>query len=270
MLKTMATDRRSELADFLRGRRTRTMPGAAGLPLGRRRRTPGLRREEVAQLAGLSVDWYTRLEQGRDVNPSRETLAAIARVLGLDDDERGHLFYLARPEDTLGPQPAGRQEKAEPAMARALEMTNAPALVLSARFDVLAWNAAACGLLVPFDAIPCARRNLLWLTFHHPELRARYADIALIEKEVVAGFRFVASVYVGDSHFDALITDMLDTSETFRTLWARHEVRSKTGGTKAFRIDGRTVLFDWYALASATCRKQQLVYYVPHLATARP
>ena len=256
----MTSDRRTELADFLRGRRTRATPLANGLPAGRRRRTPGLRREELAQLAGLSVDWYTRLEQGRDVNPSRETLQAIARVLQLDDDERGHLFYLARPETT--PTATGRQEKAEPAMVRALSITGTPALVMSPRFDILAWNDAACRLLVPFDDIPRARRNIVWLTFQHEPMRARYVDIALIEREVVASFRFSASSFIGDAHFDALITDMLETSETFRLHWARHEVRAKSAGTKAFRIQDKPVLLDWYSLASTTATKQLFIYYV--------
>jgi len=263
----MTTDRRSELADFLRGRRMRATPAAAGLtglPDGRKRRTPGLRREEVAQLAGLSVDWYARLEQGRDVNPSRETLLAIARVLGLDDDERGHLFYLARAEYALGtPQAAALQETAEPAMLSALESMSVPALVLSPRFDVLAWNAEACRLLVPFDELPQAQRNILWLTFRHSGMRALYMDIETIERETVSAFRLSASAYVGDPHFDALIADLLETSETFRTIWADHCVRGKNNGTKNFRIDGQAVLIDWYSLASTTGTKQRLAYYVP-------
>lgn len=261
----MTTDRRRELADFLRGRRTRAAPAAAGLLTGRRRRTPGLRREELAQLAGLSVDWYTRLEQGRDVNPSRETLQAIARVLQLDDDERGHLFYLARPEQSRDPRTAARQEKAEPAMLGALDAMTAPAMVMSPRFDVLAWNAAACRLIIPFGDVPHPHRNILWLGFRHAGFRARYADIAVIEKEIVAGFRFSASSFVGDPHFDSLIADLLETSETFRIIWARHEVRAKTGGTKVFYVDGARCAFDWHALASARATGQQLVYY-----TARP
>jgi len=263
----MTTDRRSELADFLRGRRTRATPAAAGLKAGPRRRTPGLRREELAQLAGLSVDWYTRLEQGRDVNPSRETLQAIARVLQLDDDERGHLFYLARPESPHDPSAAARArasyEKAEPAMIRALEAMAVPALVISPRFDLLAWNAAACRLLVPIGDLPRAHRNILWLTFRHPAWRARYADISLVERESVASFRFAASSFVGDPHFDSLIADLLETSEIFRAHWARHEVRAKTGGTKGFRTSGEPLALDWHTLASTTAAGQQLVYYVP-------
>ncbi|WP_394845876.1 helix-turn-helix transcriptional regulator [Pendulispora brunnea] len=258
----MATDRRSELADFLRGRRTRASPLANGLPAGRRRRTPGLRREELAQLAGLSVDWYTRLEQGRDVNPSRETLQAIARVLDLDDDERGHLFYLARPEQ-VAPQPAStRQEKAEPAMLHALSAMTAPAFVMSPRFDVLAWNAGACRVLIPFDAVPRERRNILWLTFHHAEMGERYVDVPTMQRDVVASFRLSASSFVGDPHFDALITELLETSEAFRMIWARHEVRAKTRGTKTFRTRGAPLVLQWFGLNSPTTTKQMLVYYV--------
>jgi transcriptional regulator with XRE-family HTH domain len=264
-----ARDRRSELADFLRGRRQRATPTAAALSNGKRRRTPGLRREELAQLAGLSADWYTRLEQGRDVNPSRETLEAIARVLQLDDDERGHLFYLARPEHAAAgarKPSASRQERADPAMARALEALNLPALVITPRYDVLAWNQATCGLLVDFGDVPPRRRNILWMTFRDARLRARYVDVAAIEREAVAGFRFNAGSFVGDPEFDALIADLLETSESFRVLWARHEVRAKTSGTKLFRdARGEPLLLDWHTLLSPTSSKQQLVYY-----TARP
>lgn len=259
------TDRRSELADFLRGRRQRATPTAAALSNAKRRRTPGLRREELAQLAGLSVDWYTRLEQGRDVNPSRETLDAIARVLQLDDDERGHLFYLARPEHAAAFARgivASRQERAEPAMARALEAMRLPALVISPRFDVLGWNQAARGLLVDFADVPVRKRNLLWMIFRDARLRARYVDVATIEKESVAGFRFNAGSFVGDPEFDALIADLLETSEAFRVLWARHEVRAKTSSSKLFRdARGEPLLLDWYTLASTTSSKQQLIYY---------
>jgi transcriptional regulator with XRE-family HTH domain len=265
----MVTDRRSELADFLRGRRQRTAPKASALSNGKRRRTPGLRREELALLAGLSVDWYTRLEQGRDVNPSRETLEAIARVLGLDDDERGHLFYLGRPEYAGNggrAASAARQERAEPAMARALEALRLPAMVLSPRFDVLAWNEAATGLLVDFAGVPARKRNLLWMIFRDAGYRARYADIGTIEREVVAGFRFNAGSFVGDPEFDALIAELFEASESFRLLWARHEVRAKTSGSKVFYdARGEPLVLDWFTLLSTTASKQQLVYY-----TARP
>lgn len=274
--RATVSDRHRELADFLRGRRTRAAPLEGGAFAGKRRRTPGLRREELAQLAGLSVDWYTRLEQGRDVNPSRETLEAIARVLKLDDDERGHLFYLARPDPLGGSARSGaaRQEKAEPAMARALEAMRAPAIVFSPRYDVLAWNRAACRLLVDFSLVPSRRRNILWMTFQHAGYRARYAEIGVIEREAVAGFRFSASSYVGDPEFDALIADLLETSETFRMIWARHEVRAKVSGLKAFRVDGRgdggaeagPLVLEWHTLASTTASRQQLVYYTARAA----
>ncbi|WP_437634609.1 helix-turn-helix transcriptional regulator [Sorangium sp. So ce854] len=268
------SDRRSELADFLRGRRMRAAPIAGGAFPGKRRRTPGLRREELAQLAGLSVDWYTRLEQGRDVNPSRETLEAIARVLKLDDDERGHLFYLARPEPAgAAARPAAQRERAEPALARAIEAMRVPACVYNARYDVLAWNAAACRLLVDFGDVPPRRRNLLWMTFRHAGYRARYADIGLIEREGVAAFRFSASSFVGDPEFDALIADLLESSEAFRTIWARHEVRAKVSGTKAFRVegggeagDGAPLVLEWHALASTTSSRQQLIYFTARAA----
>lgn len=260
--RAQTTDRRTELADFLRGRRARLDPKSTGFAPGPRRRTPGLRREELAHLAGLSVDWYTRLEQGRDINPSRETLEALARVLRLDDDERGHLFFLARPEPS--PRAAARQERPDPAMARALDALRTPALVISPRYDLLACNAAATRLLLPFDELPPRERNILWLTFCHQPLRDRYLDIATIEKEVVAGFRASATAFVGDPDFDALIGALLGASEGFRAIWARHEVRAKVSGTKAFRAGDKRLLLDWYTLCATTGSKQHLVYYVDH------
>lgn len=248
---------REELSDFLRSRRTRIAPQSVGLRITNRRRTAGLRREEVAQLAGLSADWYARLEQGREVNPSRETLESIARVFNLDDDERGHLFYLAKPEARATPT-----AKPEQAMLAALTEMKCPAFIMGPRFDILAMNAAAKKLLIPIDELPVEERNMLWLTFESKALRARYSDIAKIERESIANFRFSASSFVGDPSFDDLIGRLLTKNERFRELWARHEVRAKTGGVKSLNAPGPTD-FAWFTMASTTGTHQQLVFYVP-------
>lgn len=256
---TLVVDRHRELADFLRTRRARLAPRDVGLPAGTRRRTPGLRREELAQLAGLSVDWYTRLEQGRDVTPSRETLEAIAIVLKLDEVERGHLFFLARPEG----RPRVHSEVAEPALVAAIEAMKLPALVLSPRFDVLAWNHGLSRLMLDLSLLPAEARNIVRLTFLEPRYRARYRDIDTIERLTVAAFRANAATFVGHPDFDALAAELLAASPSFARHWARHDVQPKVGGTKVFRSPDGDIALDWHALKAASGSLQEVVFYVP-------
>src|SRR5213592_606582 len=168
--------RRSELADFLRDRRARVSPESVGLLDNGRRRTPGLRREEVAQLAGVGLSWYTWLEQGRDIKPSAQVLDALARVLRLDTAERAHLFHLARVELPL---PAGDYPRyAPPDLAHFVErVTPYPAYLLGPRTDVLAWNATATGMLGEPTRAPDGRKNLLWWLFtaDEPQTEQRQA-----------------------------------------------------------------------------------------------
>lgn len=154
---------RADLADFLRSRRARVRPTDVGLPPGTRRRTPGLRREEVARLAGISVDYYTRLEQARGPRPSRQVLAALARALRLADDERSHLFHLV--DEVPGP-PAGPSPEVPDAILHLLDqLDHVPAFVIDVKYDVLAWNAMAAALLGDFARFPRAERNLVWQLF---------------------------------------------------------------------------------------------------------
>src|SRR5690606_11582000 len=158
-----AVERRRELGAFLRSRRERRRPEAVGLPVGDRRRTPGLRREEVAMLAGMSVTWYTWLEQGRNVQPSRQVLGSLADVLGLDDVETAHLFRLAgEVPPRVGPASAAVADH-EQAMLDRLDPN--PALLLDRRLDVVAWNRGAVVLYGDLASLDADRRNILWLTF---------------------------------------------------------------------------------------------------------
>jgi transcriptional regulator with XRE-family HTH domain len=247
----MFVDHRRELADFLRGRRARLAPSSPG----RRRRTPGLRREEIAALAGLSVDWYTRLEQGRDVNPSSETLDALARVFGLDQHEREHLYSLARATAARAPT-----KLLDDSMRGALESMPNPALVLNPRFDVLGKNDAAdrlfggaCGCSVGF--------NMLRATFLDPIVRGHYVDIEAIERDTVAGFRHSSAPYVGDPGFDELVRDLIAVSPRFAELWAHHDVRPKVGGQKRVRSSHGEILLSWHTLLSPEGSGQKLIFY---------
>src|SRR5690348_7523742 len=153
---------RPQLAEFLRSRRERLRPEDVGLPAGLRRRTPGLRREEVASLATMSTDYYTRLEQGRGPRPSRPVLTGLARALRLSDDERDHLFRLAGEQP--GPPP-GPPADVRSGVLRMLARLDVPGLVLDAKYDVLAWNPLAAALIADFSALPPRERNLLRLRF---------------------------------------------------------------------------------------------------------
>src|SRR4051794_9201609 len=170
-----ATARRDELASFLRNRRERITPLDVGLPVVGRRRTPGLRREEVAQLAGVGVTWYTWLEQGRDIHPSPEVLEAIARTLQLDRTERQHLLTLAGAPFDPASGPACYA--ASPTVRSLLDQLEPfPAVVQNSRYDLLAYNGAYGHLVVDLDELPPEDRNSLWLLATHPAYRAALPD----------------------------------------------------------------------------------------------
>ncbi|HEU5470406.1 MAG TPA: helix-turn-helix transcriptional regulator [Actinophytocola sp.] len=214
---------RNGLADFLRSRRERLRPADIGLAAGPRRRTPGLRREEVAALAAMSVDYYTRLEQSRGPQPSRAVLGGIARALRLSDDERAHLFHLA------GQQPgpaAGPVREVRAGILHMLDrLDDSPAFVIDAKYQVLAWNWLAAALITDFSALPPRERNLIRLRFldaspnrYSPEETQRYG------REVVANLRAASARYPDDPEIKALIRELLAHSAEFAELWAEHEV----------------------------------------------
>jgi transcriptional regulator with XRE-family HTH domain len=225
---TPPPSRHDELSDFLRTRRARVAPRDVGIEANGRRRTPGLRREEVAQLAGVGLSWYTWLEQGRDIHPSPHVLDAIARVLGLDAAERAHLFHLARVEMPLAERDYPRQAPADlRAFVDALEH---PAYVTGPRADILHFNRAAGELTRDFGG----HRNLLSWLFLDPGMRESptWQDTA---RSVLARFRAEHARRVSDPEFTALIEELTDASPEFRAWWPRHEVLTEQSGTKTIR-----------------------------------
>ncbi|MEV0802884.1 helix-turn-helix transcriptional regulator [Kribbella sp. NPDC050281] len=215
---------RGQLAEFLRVRRERLTPADVGLPAGLRRRTPGLRREEVASLATMSTDYYTRLEQGRGPRPSRPVLTGLARALRLNDDERDHLFRLAgeQPGPPPGPPPDVRD-----GVLRMLGRLDVPGIVLDAKYDVLAWNRQAAALMTDFSALPAKERNLLRLRFLHGDRQAeRYGMDATqaFAREAAADLRAATGTYPDDPAIAQLVSDLLAGSSEFAEIWARHEV----------------------------------------------
>ncbi|MEU4212650.1 helix-turn-helix transcriptional regulator [Streptomyces sp. NPDC026206] len=218
--------RRSELAAFLRSRRERITPEQAGLPRGPRRRTPGLRREEVAQLAAVGVTWYTWLEQARDITVSAQVLDSVARALMLDRGERGHLFALANSADPLSAAACPGITPALHAMMERLEPF--PACVQNARYDILAYNRTYRHLLCDLDAIPPEDRNCLWLYFTDDDWRAGTADREEATRAMVAKFRASMAEHLSDPAWKCLLKRLQDASPEFRQLWARHEVAELT------------------------------------------
>ncbi|WP_119729037.1 helix-turn-helix domain-containing protein [Thermomonospora amylolytica] len=233
-------DKRAELAEFLRTRRARLRPEDVGLrPFGgARRRVPGLRREELAQLAGVSVDYYVRLEQGRTQNVSEEVLAAVAQALRLDETEYTHLRNLARPVRRAR-RPAARAEWAEkvrPGLQRLLDMAEGvPAYVMGRRGDVLAWNRLAATVFVDFGALPPAERNWVRMIFLNDEVRRLFADWTGKARETVGFLRLQAGAHPDDRELAALVGELSVKSEDFRRWWADHNVKEKTHGRKVIR-----------------------------------
>ncbi|WP_052848199.1 helix-turn-helix domain-containing protein [Streptomyces avicenniae] len=226
-------DPRRGLAEFLRSRRDRTRPEDVGLTGGGRRRSPGLRRAEVAHLAGISVEYYVRLEQGRGVNPSAAVLDALARVFELGADEREHLRTLAGRGGA--PPPPAPAERVRPGTRRLLEKLDpTPAYVLGRRLDVLAWNGMAAALFPGVAEMPPARRNLVRYAFTHPGARTFYVDWPTMARRGIAHVRMSAGRHPGDPAIAALVGELSLHSEDFRTWWARHDVRNHDHGRKRF------------------------------------
>ncbi|HEX3607137.1 MAG TPA: helix-turn-helix transcriptional regulator [Candidatus Dormibacteraeota bacterium] len=229
----IAIARRRELADFLRSRRARLGPEDVGLPNGVRRRTPGLRREEVALIAGVGVTWYTWLEQGREISVSRLVLESICRALRLDAAERAHLNTLAG----LDVAPIAAQLDTVPPAVQAMldELDPCPAYVLNARYDVLAWNRAESALIGDLGALSCTDRNILWLLFTDPAWRSLLVDWEHDAAWVVAQFRAAMARHVGESHWVSLVERLQAASEDFGTMWDRHEVAGTRSRSKTYR-----------------------------------
>jgi transcriptional regulator with XRE-family HTH domain len=225
------SERRQALADFLRQRRARLSPAEVGLPPGIRRRTPGLRREEVAQLANMGTSWYVWLEQGRDVHPSAQVLESLAQALRLTLNERRHLFLLAG--QPLPPHASSLEERAGPELQQVLDDLNpTPAYAVGRRWDFVAWNKAADGLFAIAEASSPYAHNLVWRLFTSSTMRER-PNWEQVARGTLAEFRAASARYPGDRWFEELIEDLKQVSPEFRRWWPHHDVRSALDGHKA-------------------------------------
>ncbi|MGW1802350.1 helix-turn-helix domain-containing protein [Streptomyces sp. NPDC001984] len=231
---TSVSDSR-ELGAFLKARRAQLVPRECGLPAADGpRKVPGLRREEVAQLAAISVDYYTRLEQGR-VRASASVLATLARALRLDDDQQRYLYELAGKAD-VRPRRRRPAQRMRPAMQRLLDqLTETPAVVLGKRLDILAWNPAAAALYTDFASIPSDRRNYLRLLFTDPLVRGMHREWGHDARDAVAALRMEAAAEPDDPELARLVGDLSVQDPDFRTWWAEHHVNNSSYGTKHYR-----------------------------------
>jgi transcriptional regulator with XRE-family HTH domain len=245
-------DRRAELSEFLRTRRARLKPEEVGLPsFGRHRRVPGLRREELAQLAGMSVAYYTRLEQGNGRNVSAEVLDAIACALRLSDAEHAHLLDLAKPKRQKK-KAVARPQQVRVGLLQLLESVDTvPAYVSGRRSDILAWNRLASALFGDWGQLPPAERNWSRLVFLNPGYRDLFVDWDRKASDMVSFLRMDAGRHPDDPRLSALVGELSVKSEEFRRLWATHDVKEKSHGAKRMRhplVGELTLSFETFRL----------------------
>ena len=237
----MARGDTTELAAVLRQWRERLTPADVGLPAGPRRRTPGLRREEVARLAGVSVDYVVRLEQDRGPHPSSSVLGALARALRLTSAETGHLFDLA---GVTLPGPGRVNDVVRPSVLRLLDrMQDLPAMLVDARRSLLAWNPLADALMGDVSSIPRERRNLLWMRVGppldgHPLVVDEHGGRERLDRSAVADARAALGRYPDDAVLLGMVDELLRTSERFATLWAERPVEDRRVDRKAYDVPG--------------------------------
>ncbi|NDZ80679.1 helix-turn-helix domain-containing protein [Streptomyces sp. SID10853] len=259
--------RRDELGEFLKARRGELTPRAVGLPdSSAPRRVSGLRREEVAQLASISTDYYTRLEQGR-MPASAPVLQALAEALHLDDDQRRYLFGLAGKESA---KPRRRTlQKVQPQLRRLLDdLGCTPAVVMGRRMDVIAWNPLAAALVTDFSQVPEKHRNYVRILFTDPSMRTLYADWKSVARTAVAQLRMEAAKYPDDPRLTALVGELSVRDPDFRTWWAAHHVATLSVGTKVLHhpVAGELSL-DWDTLTASTDPDQQLVVWTAEVGS---
>jgi transcriptional regulator with XRE-family HTH domain len=255
--------RRQDLADFLRTRRLRRSPEQVGLSSGGRRRTPGLRREEVALLANVGVSWYTMLEQGRDIHPSRDVLHSIADALQLTPDERQHLWLLADQHHLVDTHVSN--EQVSPALHRVLDaLTPIPAYVIGRRWNLLAWNTTAEHIFLRSKMLPPYEHNVVWRIFADPMHRRYTPTWEQVAQKVLAEFRADSARYADEEWFKRLIADLHHVSPEFRAWWPRHDVRGRADARKDIEhpLVG-WLMFEHTTLQVPTMPELKIMIYTP-------
>jgi transcriptional regulator with XRE-family HTH domain len=262
--RSLARDR-SELAAFLRDRREALTPLDVGLPTSSRRRTPGLRREEVASLAGVGLTWYTWFEQGRGVTVSTAFLENVARALRLDAAEYAHLFSLAG--HGVPPRESGVAQVPPAVLQLMEELADRPAFVKDAHWDILAWNAACTHVFGDFDALPAAQRNSLMLTFANTSFRRSMVDWESDARRVVGRFRADHAKHAKDMRMVELVAELERSSAEFRRVWSEYAVLDRDSGVRNISVKGiGPTRFHYTVLAMEGSRGLKLVLYSPDMA----
>jgi transcriptional regulator with XRE-family HTH domain len=253
---------RRQLIDFLKGCRARLTPAQVGLPDTNRRRTPGLRREDVAALAGVSVTWYTWLEQGRDIQVSADVLERISTTLRMSPDEREYLFALV--QHRPAPPVASRTNQVTPSMTRMLDALGVPALIMTARWDVMAWNDLMRKIFRDYGQIPLERRNLIRILLMDDVAYQR--DAAAYEamaRRILAKFRVDYSQTPGDPAFEELIEELNEGCPIFRRLWGRAEVVGRAEAVANHPVLGG-LTFEHSSFVPEGSPSLRLLIFVPH------
>ena len=255
----MVDPRRRELGAFLRSRRERLDRAALGLPPGGRGRAVGLRREEVSVFSGVSITWYTWLEQGRDIHPSRQVLLAVADALRLTDAERRYVLDLA---GYAPPRPA-RVEEAPAHVQRLMDALPHPAYALAPDWGMAGWNAAYERLYPPIADVARGERNLLWLVFTDPYVRRLLDDWDVTSRRFLAEFRAEAA-RSGDPHVAQLVQALIEASAEFRAGWESYDIGGFESRERVFHLpDGRAVTFEHHQLRPSDRPDLQVVLYTP-------
>ncbi|MBU8830534.1 helix-turn-helix domain-containing protein [Mycolicibacterium goodii] len=231
---TSVVDATQELAAFLRTRRERLDPRAVGLPMRRAvRRTPGLRREEVAELAGVSTDYIVRLEQGRGLRPSVDVIEALAGALRLNPAERVYLYDLVQQRPRAADKPA--TTAATPLARLVTDLSPLPVMLMNHRFDILAWNPEMARLLTDFSDLPPSQRNSMWLCLMHPEVSEFYVDRDRVVRDAIAHLRAAWAAYPEDQVLIDLIRELVGAHAEFARLWDAQDVNGGGRGQKVIR-----------------------------------
>ena len=256
--------RRAELGEFLRARREAVSPEQVKLPRGRGRRTPGLRREEVALLAGVSVTWYTWLEQGRRINASTDVLRAIGRALRLDEAGQDHLVALAQPTAASAPL-VSTPDEVPTSLRRLIEaMEPAPAYVLGPHWEFAAWNRAEARLYPPLDELRGIECNLYWVLFAGAGVQELIVDWDLHARQALAEFRAATSAVRHDPEMVDLVERLSDASAEFRTWWPEHDVARFETRLRRFQHPRAGLLtFEYQQLAPAEWPTLRIVVQLP-------
>lgn len=263
----MVDDRKHELGEFLRARRSKVDRSTFGLPPTSRSRHAGLRREEVAAFAGVSVTWLTWLEQGRDINASRQVLEALARVLSLDPAESTFLLALGG-FTARGPVPADQPASIPEHLQRLLDAVAFPAFAVAADWTIAGWNRPYSFLYSAIDSIPVADRNLLWLLFTDPELRRMMTDWRETSKHFVAEFRAEAGLLIGSGSHADLVGRLSEASPEFLEIWRNHGVERFTSRQRLFEHPSMGMLeFEHHRMVPSDFPDLHLVMYLPISST---